>query len=205
MKNTEIEILEKGASTEIKKETLNLSINHIQQWLISKSIINSNDKLNYFKDVMPWIRTGAETYCSSFLISTKYTLKQIVIKALVTLSPSKSLQDWARRRKIFSMNKIPVSNWYYYSDALIIEDYYPNTANVVSFKKILSIGYKIDKLGFTTLNFVNDIRADCTGEPYYIDFGFDLGDPSETPKNSAKEYLLKNYPEQHVEIEEFYK
>lgn len=110
----------------------------------------------------------------------------------------------SRRREILKRNGIPVSFWYHYADATIFEDFYPNTASEVSFEKILYIGNKLDKLGFTTLKFTDDIRADKNGNPFFIDFGFDLGEPSSKFTISAKNYLLEKYPEKQNEINNYY-
>ena len=78
-------------------------------------------------------------------------------------------------------NGIVVSHWYHYSEGTIIEDFYPNTSNKVDFDKILTIGHRLDQLGFTTLKFTDDIMADKNGNPFFIDFGFDLGRPGGLP------------------------
>ena len=44
---------------------------------------------------------------------------------------------------------------------------------VIDLKKLLEIGCKLDRLGFKTLKYINDLRADLSGNPFYIDFGFD--------------------------------
>jgi hypothetical protein len=54
------------------------------------------------------------------------------------------------------------------------------------------------------LKFLDDILCDKDGKPYYIDFGFDLGEPSLTIKTTAKEYLIKTYPNLKADIEAFY-
>ncbi len=199
-----IETIDKGASTEINREKFSLDLKGISNWLQLKNIISTNEILLNFNDLTPWTRTGGETYCTSFEFITDKQAKQIMIKAIVTLFPEKSLLDWARRREILKRNGIIVSFWYNYADATIFEDFYPNTASEVSFDKILNIGYKLDKLGFNTLKFVDDIRADKNGNPFFIDFGFDLGEPSDKKTISAKKYLLEKYPEKQYEINKFY-
>lgn len=204
MTDFKIVTVDKGASTEITKDKFLLDQQGITSWLKSKTIISDNETLSTFQDLMPWTRTGGETYCTSFEFSTDKQTKQIFIKAIVTTSPEKSLLDWTRRREILIRNGIAVSNWYHHSAATIIEDFYPNTSHQVDFAKILKIGHQLDQLGFTALKFIDDIRADKHGNPFYIDFGFDLGEPSETPKTIAKEYLLKIFPDMQSEINRFY-
>lgn len=204
MTEFKITTIDKGASTEITREKFALDQKGITDWLKSKSIITDNEILSNFQDLIPWTRTGGETYCTSFEFSTNKQTKQIFIKAIVTTSPDKSLNDWARRREILNRNGIAVSFWYHHSAATIIEDFYPNTSINVDFEKILSIGHQLDKLGFATLKFSDDIRADKNNNPFFIDFGFDLGEPSNNAMTSAKEYLLKQYPEKETTINQFY-
>lgn len=201
-----ISTIDKGASSEIAKDNFPIDQQGVTAWLQTKNIISGDEILHNFQDLMPWTRTGGETFCASFQFSTnRTTTKQIFIKAITTTSPEKSLTDWAKRRKILAEHEIPVSNWYFYGDGVIFEDFYPKVAkNVVAFEKIIAIGHKLDQLGFTTLKFLDDIRATEDGSPFYIDFGFDLGEPSSNLKTNAKEYLLKQYPDKENQINQFY-
>jgi hypothetical protein len=199
----QIRTLAKGASTEITREKFSLDQNGITQWLSSKGIL-SNEILFSYSDVLQWTRTGGETYAASFEITTEKQRKLILIKAIVTITPERSLLDWERRREVLRINGISVSHWYHHSAATIIEDFYPNTFEKVEFEKLLAIGYKLDQLGFTTLSFLADIRADQNGNPFYVDFGFDLGEPSANGKTCAKEYFLRQYPERQNDINLFY-
>lgn len=204
MTDFKIVTVEKGASTEITKDKFSLDQQGITSWLISKTIISDNETLLSFQDILPWTRTGGETYCTSFKFVTDKQTKQIIIKAIVTTSPEKSLTDWTKRRKLLMRNGIAVSRWYHSSNATIIEDFYPNTSKVVAFEKLLTIGKKLDELGFTTLKFTDDIMADENQNPHFIDFGFDLGEPSDSPKTNAKEFLLRKHPDKEEQINQFY-
>ena len=55
-----------------------------------------------------------------------------------------------------------------------------------------------------SFKFLDDIRCDENGNPFYIDFGFDLGEPSENKKTSAKEFIIKKCPAMKVNVEAFY-
>jgi hypothetical protein len=199
-----LEIMDNGASSEVKREHFSLDQQGVSNWLTKKNIIGKQETLLIYRDIKPWFQSGAETFCSIFEIITNKQIKRIVIKALVTLSPQKSLQDWERRRKVLFENEVPVSNWYFFGDATIIEDYYPNTFQNVEFEKIILIGKSLDKLGFSTLSFTDDIRADTKFNPFYIDFGFDLGEPSLNKKTTALEYLFQLFPTRMDEIKFIY-
>ncbi len=206
MSDFRIITIEKSASSEVVKENYSLNQQGITSWLLNKNIITKPETVLSFEDLMPWMRTGGETYCTSFRFATIKQAKTIFIKALVTLTPEKSLSDWTKRRKILQEENIPVSNWYYNDGAIIIEDYYPqNAEGNVSFETILSIGYKLDKLGFRPLKFIDDLRVDKNNNPYFVDFGFDLGEPSEIPTSTAREYLEKKFPRNVEDISNYYR
>ena len=206
MQKVQLTIINNGASSEITKQGYSLDEKGITDWLIAKNIIPDKSDLLAYSDLTPWTRTGGETYSTVFEFSTGETTKRIIIKAIVTMFPEKSLLDWTRRRKLLAENGIPVSNWYFASEATIYEDFYPFAAKEkVEFEALLSVGHKLDSLGFTTLKFIDDIRADKDGNPYFIDFGFDLGEPSKDKSTSAKERLIKEFPTKLLEINQFYK
>lgn len=205
MEKFELKIIENSASSEITRQGYSLDKIGISDWLIKKNLILPKDEILSYADLTAWARTGGETYSTSFEFATSQGRKQINIKALVTMFPEKSLLDWAKRRNILAENGIQVSNWYFTSEATIYEDFYPFTAKEkIKFETLLSIGHKLDSLGFATLKFIDDIRADEFGNPYFIDFGFDLGEPSSEKSTSAKEYLARIFPDKVSEIESFY-
>jgi hypothetical protein len=203
--NYSIITIDKGASSEILKDKFVLTKNGITSWLRAKNIIDDSEDIKRYQDIQPWTQLGEETYYASFIISTSKQAKQLIIKALISLNPEKTLKDWNRRRKILNENGIPVSNWYFSGNAIIIEDYYPKEAyNFVNFEKLLNIGYKLDNLGFRTLSFISDIRADKFGNPFYVDFGFDLGEQSDIPQEYALKFMLNNYPSKKDQIYNYY-
>jgi hypothetical protein len=200
-----IKVVDKGASSEITRQGYELSLNGIKKWLIEKNILGPNDRLLSYTDLSPWRRAGGETFYTDFQIITNEKRSHIVIKSIVTLFPERSLRDWARRRNTLAENGIPVSNWYWHGEATIIEDFYKYPARErANFRSLLWIGFKLDSLGFQTLNFIDDIRADEEGNPYFIDFGFDLGEPSGIKTDSAMKCLYKEYPDQALEVDIFY-
>jgi hypothetical protein len=203
--NANIITVDKGASAEAIKDGFKLNEEGIFLWLVSKCILDAAEVLLAYKDLGAWMRTGGETYSSSFEFATEKYTKRIFLKALVTMSPEKGLSDWKRRRKILFENGIPVSNWYSAFDAIIFEDFYPKQCiGNIDFNTLLSIAYKLDKLGFATLKFTDDIRSDSNNNPFFIDFGFDLGEPGDTMQTAAKEHLIRQYPQEQTRINIFY-
>ena len=189
-----ISIFPHGASREIHRDGYAISVlADIKEWLINKNIISSSDILLSYRDVKEWFKSGDETYLSSFYISycrcEKVENKTIVLKAITTLNPEKSLLDWYRRRKILRENFVPVSNWYWCNNGIIIEDYYPNDWSFYNLDTLKSIANVLDRLGFITTDFLRDIKCDEYGNLFYIDFGFDLGEPSFKETNTSKQTL----------------
>lgn len=201
----EILRIDKGITTDIEKKGITLNQDGLTEWLKSKNLIVENETLLTFKDIQPWERTGGETYSTIFNFKTDKQEQTIVVKAIVTTNPEKSLIDWTKRRAILADNKVSVSQWFWTGEATIYEPFYPNKANKTKdFNILIQTAFTLDKLGFTTLKFLDDILCDNDGKPYYIDFGFDLGEPSQTIKSTAKEHLIKTYPNLKPDIEAFY-
>jgi len=195
--------LEGGISAEIAKKST-LDREGVSEWLLRRKLIDNNEYLTFFTDLQPWTRTGGETYSAIFEFASTKKLMKIFVKAIVTYNPEKSLLDWTRRRNLLKENKIPVSNWYWFGEATIFEQYYPNEGTACNPLSLIKIGCKLDKLGFTTLKFIDDIRCDEKNNPYFVDFGFDLGEPSYLGKKAAFDYFISKYPQLHNEIINFY-
>lgn len=202
----EINLLEKGASSEIVKDGFKLNLHEISEWLKCKNILSENDMLVSYDDVLPWKRAGAETYHTTFKIKSKrqsYQIEEklINIKAIVAIPPEERLADWAKRKKLLDLNNIPTSNWYWWGDGIIIEDFYPNEYKDFSnFNTLIEIAIKLDNLGFACLNFLTDIRCDIKGNPFYIDFGFDLGEFSYFRKDNCINQLKTKFPNNEQKI-----
>jgi hypothetical protein len=199
-----IKIIEGAASFEINKNVNNLTINEIDSWLKEKEILNVKSNLISYEDILKWEQKGSETYITIFNISFSFENqileKQIVIKAIITLNPEKSLSMWNERRQILQLNKVPVSNWYWYGKGIIIEDFYPYTFEYANLNSLAFIAYKLDLLGFHTLSFLHDIRCGFDKLPYYNDFGFDLGSFGNQNNNIAVNSLIKHFNDKESEI-----
>lgn len=194
-----------GASTEIKQCGFNLTLNDINEWLVEKKILINKNKLLYYEDLDEWAPSGGETYLTRFKIfytnNNRIITKTIVIKAIVSLNAEVQLETWRRRRSILHRFKAPVSYWYNCSKGIIIEDYYPCDYQATKdFNKLIYIAKILDELGFVALDYLNDIRCNNNGHPYYIDFGFDLGEPTYCKKNISINKLIEHYPHKEEDI-----
>ena len=195
--------LEKGITSEIVKN-YTLDKEGISEWLKSKNLIYDKEFLTSFNDLQSWRRTGGETYSTIFEFTCGKEIYKIFVKAIVSLNPEKSLIDWNRRRNFLKDNYLPVSNWFWVGEATIFEQYYPNDCKNCDPEMLMDIAFQLDKLGFTTLKFLDDIRCDESNLPFIVDFGFDLGEPSQIKKKSAYNFFLLKYPELEKKLNDFY-
>jgi len=68
-------------------------------------------------------------------------------------------------------------------------------------------GYSLDEKGIADWLIDKNVmshKSDEDSNPYFIDFGFDLGEPSNDKTSSAKKYLAKAFPDKILEINNFY-
>ena len=204
MTTSTVQVIENGASSELSRHGT-VNAHTISKWLIDKKIIFPTEQLVAYIEIRPWKRAGGETFIADFQIVTDQASKHIVVKAMATLFPERTLRDWERRRHILAQSGIPVSKWYWFGDGIIFEDYYEFTAHrKVDFPKLLEIAFKLDSLGFEAFNFLEDLRADTHGNPYFVDFGFDLGEPSNVPSLRSKITLCRVFPNELPKIDRFY-
>lgn len=193
-----LKLLPFSASSEIKQDFNNLIFEEVEDWLKAKNIIPMASALIAYQDLTNWYRSGAESYLTKFRV--KYSFinqiieKQLVVKAAITLNPGKSILIWKDRRRHLEVNGVRVSNWMWSGNGIIIEDYYPYSYKYAKIQELVFIAYKLDVLGFSTFNFLEDLRCGIDKLPYYTDFGFDLGDHSLERTHNAQNTLLKTFP-----------
>ena len=162
-------------------------------WLQSRSVLPPDAHLLCYTDLDSWYRAGGETYQATLAIEwavgrdrRSRSSSRVRLKAIVTLHGDLALQVWARRRRLLETNGVPVSHWFSYGSALIIEPYYPgNYRSVHPRPLLLGIARRLDALGFAPRNFMLDVLCDHRGSPYYVDFGEDLGEPEVSTKGVA--------------------
>ena len=173
-----------GASIQIEVDGFDRSdLQQIEFWLKEKRILKEDDVLLKYEDIQEWERGGAETYLSIFRIryittGELYIDKTLVVKSIVSMFPDARLLAWKRRREILAKNGVPVSHWYWCGDGVIIEDFYPRGIqlnNISDLNNISKIKDILEDIGFSPLHISDDVRFDEDGNPYYVDFGFDLG------------------------------
>jgi hypothetical protein len=167
------------------------------------NILDADEQFIGYLDREPWHPGGAETYIADgeVFVSGIETSRHVIAKALVSMGGALDarLASWLRRRELLSKIGIPVPRLYSAKDATIFEEFidFPITAVKLIDEAILDqvgeIGAHLDFNGFSTLSFVSDLRIK-NGQVLYVDFGFDLGEPSDLLKDCAREAILKASP-----------
>lgn len=205
-----IHLLESAASHEMIKPGNLSPAALIENWLKDHHVIPFESLLLEYVDEEQWFRSGSETYLAR--ASAKYLLPQdhentitvpFVLKALVGLFPSAQADKWRTRRNMLQQIGISVSNWFDLYDATIVEPFYPygkdSFNNPAYLPDLVRIASLLDSHGYRTLSFLSDLRSN--GEQlFYIDFGFDLGEPdtnitSDNAKRTLQEFCQKNHLE----------
>lgn len=194
-----IHLLESAASHEMHSPGGLPSASSIEGWLKDHHVIPFKSLLLNYSDEEPWFRSGSETYLAR--ASAQYLLGPdhentitvtFVLKALVGLFSSAQADKWRTRRTLLQQIRVPVSNWFDLFDATIVEPFYPygrdSFNNPLYLPNLVRIAALLDGHGFRTLNFLSDLRSDGR-QLYYIDFGFDLGEPDSTTSDNAKRTL----------------
>ena len=208
MKNESVIFLEKGASSEIKKDKFELSLSGVEKWLRYKGILRKEDALLAYQDLDDWHKSGNKTYFTSFCIN--YTdnkglelEKSIGIKAITALPVEGVLEYLSSNRETLIKKGIPVSNWYWHGNGVIIEDFYPHNAVKASpLESLYEVAYKLDSIGYSSQSgILNDVRCDSNGVPYVTDLGFNLLDDR---SNIALREIVNIFPDKEISINEFY-
>ena len=193
-----INLLEKGASNEAKSKYGEINDLTLVEWLKNINLLGKSDYLIEYDDIASWQRGGTETYNSIFKIAKEcngsITYNKVIVKAIVTGISEQSTKTWIKRREILHEARINVVKWYTVSNFLIYEDFLPYDYKYCKdINLIKKFALTLDELGFNTFNFLDDIRCNENGEPFYVDFGQDLGNPNEKPSTSSYQTFLKKF------------
>jgi len=199
--NFNIIIIEDGVTT---NEIENIDQQSLTSWLITRELMTESETLYSFNELQPWKMGGAETYYTIFNFKTDKQEQTVVVKII---REKERFVIWRNRKNLLLDNNVPVSHWFWTDadKATIFEPFYPYKSNKTKdFNLLLQIAFTLDNLGFATLNFLDDIMCDIEGNPFYIDFGSDLGGSSQYKRTNAKDFLKKIYPSRRTDIETFY-
>lgn len=199
-----VELIHNGLGESLKKE---FQSEDIVECFKHIGVIKNNHVLFKYSDISPWQRGGAETYNAIGLIETNVETIKIIAKALVSFAtrPEQQLKNWnSRRSKIIELG-IPTPRLFSAFNGAIYEEFIDDEFKLDEFLDISIltqlgfIGAKLDKAGFKSISFIDDMRLK-NRTLYFVDFGSDLGEPSEISSDNAKLYLVKKLTQQQYEI-----
>lgn len=181
----------------IEKETLtSVELSEIERLHLALErigIIDQTTEVTEVRDVLPWQRGGAETFICVVQVGLSSETIRCIAKALVSFGtkPEDQLASWIRRRQLLSDAGVAVPRLYGATSATIYEQYIddrlppsPPDLQPDLLIQVIRVAAILDALGFVPVDFLRDLRVE-DGRAYYVDFGSDLGDPSETPKGRA--------------------
>ncbi len=176
---------------------LDFGCTDFEQCMRHLGILEDAEVLMEYEDLYPWRRGGAETYIAAARVQTNLKEKRFIAKALFSFatSPERQLQDWARRRAQLITLGIRTPILYSSCKGVIYEDFIEEEFNYSSLSEpavvdqLVNIAATLDRNGYASLSFTKDIRI-MDKLLYYVDFGFDLGEPTNEAKNNALDFLI---------------
>lgn len=204
MDGNNISIIPKGIGEDLVKE---FAPNNLLHALKEIGVVEDKATFASFKDISAWKRGGGETYIAIAEVGADFTTKKFIAKAIVTsgIRPEEQMKNWLRRREILKSEGINVPHLYSAKGGVIYEELLErnfvlqNETSVELLRQAARIASTLDRLGFATLSFTSDLMV-RKNLLYYVDFGFDLGEPSNSSKTSALEHLQQSTNPEQLEF-----
>lgn len=175
----------------------------LENGLIKAGVIKPAERLTTFVDVTAWHQGGAETFVGdSYLSTDRGVCHHIIGKALFSfgLKPERMLDSWLSRRETLRRIGVRVPTLYSafggtlyeeYVEAELVEHFSGSEALATDVARTAAL---IDWAGFESLAFLDDLRTQ-EERAYYVDFGFDLGDPTGVPNKRARSNIERKLSE----------
>ena len=206
--SNEFDLLESGLSAELMRIGIGDSqAERLRIGLIRIGVMEESESLLGLRDQSAWHRGGGETFVADSIArivdrSQKYSTdapydeRHVIAKALVSFgtTPEVMMSSWLRRRTILTSLQIPVPRLFGAFQGTLYEEFIEDELSPESLlvtevlEELGRIAAVLDRAGFATLSFMADLRR-REKKLYYIDFGFDLGEPGNAPSSNAKSQL----------------
>lgn len=207
-KSREFVLLESGLSTELMGTGIGESkVERLRSGLVKIGVIDESESLLGLTDRSPWHRGGGETFVSDSVVfvgtgsqehgeEVPGGKRHVIAKALVSFGspPEIMMASWLKRRGILVSLEIPVPRLFGAVEGTLYEEFIDDELSPESLlipeivAELGRIAAVLDRAGFATLSFMADVRRRET-KLYYVDFGFDLGEPSDVPSSNARTQL----------------
>ncbi|KKL79634.1 hypothetical protein LCGC14_2012850 [marine sediment metagenome] len=203
MTSLPIHILPAGISYEfVNKVPVNKYLENLKTGFKAVGLLGNQEEILLYEDLTNWERGGAETYIAQGRLQTSLAQNiHFIAKAYVGMSPIREkVVEWTRRRQFLAENGICFPKLYGVYKGTIYEEYISHSVDedrdVLSDElklQVARIAGIVDSLGFTSLNFLGDIRFSIrSAQVYYVDFGFDLGEANSDMHSNLAFQQLKN-------------
>lgn len=199
-------LLDGALSSEILKLGEGMAIaERLESGLLKAKIIRPGEKLLAVSDCSVWHQGGSETFVADSTITVEHERiekRHVIGKLLFSFASPLNviLASWLRRREVLQAIGVRVPHLYSVAGEAIYEEFIESELAEDSWaapkllNDIAMTAARLDYAGFVTLSFLNDLRR--AGEKvYYVDFGFDLGDPKATPTSSARAEIERRVPD----------
>lgn len=154
-------------------------------------LIETRSSKATLEEVHGWTRSGAETFTYAFRLVLPNGARDLLLKAIVAFSMSRSLGDlnneWLNRRQLLEDEGIKTPELHFAGKALLVEQFIPKklsshlkrtragTAHLVD--QVLQIAAVLERHEFCPMSAFNGLRTDGA-DVFVVNFGQDLGPPA---------------------------
>ena len=188
-------LAKKGEGTGFRERTLDQ--------LKNLNILQEGEEFEGYEDIQGWVRGGEESYVATgrlYLSNDEETSqREFVAKAILTIDPDTTIDKMMDRRELLKSQGIKTPTIYSVDEGCIYQQFIPKSVResvekIGSDEKLLDelvrIGAVLDQKGFKALSYIGDLRTDLQ-DLYYVDLGFDLGEPGNQATDNSYKSLMK--------------
>lgn len=169
----------------------------VRQALLRLKLIEERDPTPLLQEVEGWTQAHPETFVYRFRIILPRVTHEMLLKAIVAFSMSRSLvelaEEWVARRRLLEAEGIGTSKLYHAKRAVLVEQHidtklsdhlkqYP-TARL--FDQLISFAAILERHGFRPISPFHGLKTDGR-DVLVTDFGQDLGPPGVMSKRDGR-------------------
>lgn len=161
-------------------------------------IIAADSPAARLEEIHGWQRGGGETYIYRFRVVQDRRIRDVLLKAIVSLSIDRTLSELGdervERRRLLEEDGISTPRLYGVQRALLVEEFIPEGLSGFLRRRpkathlidqVLRYAATLQKHGFRPLAPFHGLRTDGTNV-FAVDFGQDLGPPGLTSRRSER-------------------
>lgn len=174
----------------------------VDQALKRLGLIERREAKATLEEVHGWTRSGAETFTYAFRLVLPNGARELLLKAIVAFSMSRSLGDlnneWMHRRRLLEDEGIKTPTVHFAGKALLVEQFIPNklsshlkrkragSAHLID--QVLQIAAVLERHEFCPISPFNGLRTDGA-DVFVVNFGQEIGPPACAKRHDG--HLLK--------------